>query len=60
MKLNFVCSYPEKRNRAGFVDISPTLVIIIDASMERCLRVSVYHSIETQKVEFKKIEIDGI
>ena len=34
MKLNFVCSYPEKRNRPGFDDISPTLVI--DASMERC------------------------
>ena len=36
-KTVFVCPsffpYPEKRNRPGFVDISPTLVI--DTSMER-------------------------
>ena len=31
------CPYPEKRNRLGFVDICPTLVI--DTSMERSLRV---------------------
>ena len=29
--------YPEKRNRPGFIDISPTLVI--DTSMERSSRV---------------------
>ena len=29
-----VCPYPEKRNRPGFVNISPTLVI--DTSMEMC------------------------
>ena len=32
-----VCPYPEKRNRPGFVNISPTLVI--DTSMERSSRV---------------------
>ena len=30
------CPYPQKRNRPGFVDISPTLVIV--TSMERSLR----------------------
>ena len=34
---NPVCPYPEKRNRPGFVYISPTLVI--DTSMERSSRV---------------------
>ena len=31
------CPYPEKRNRHGFADISPTL--IIDTSMERSSQV---------------------
>ena len=32
------CPYPEKRNRPGFVDISPT-ALVIDTSMERSSRV---------------------
>ena len=41
------CPYAEKRNRPGFVDISPTLVI--DTSTERSLRV-LYHG--NQKCDF--------
>ena len=36
-EIKIFCPYPEKRNRPGFVDISPTLVI--DTSMERSSRV---------------------
>ena len=35
------CPYPKKRNRPGFVDISPTLVI--DTSMEKSPRVLLEH-----------------
>ena len=37
LKLNFVCSYPEKRNEPGLVNISPTSVI--DTSIERSSQV---------------------
>ena len=38
-KIKF-CPYPEKRNRPGFIDISPTL--LIDTSMERSSRILEY------------------
>ena len=50
------CPYSEKRNRPGFVNISPTLVI--DASTERSSRV-LQHG--TKKIDFsfsKKFEIE--
>ena len=48
VKIQF-CSYPEKRNHPGFVNISPTLVI--DTSIERSLVVASYYSMETPKFE---------
>ena len=58
--MNFVRSYPdflnaEKRNRPGFVDISPTLVI--DTSTERFSRVLQHRN---QQFDFfsKKFEIE--
>ena len=42
--------YAEKRNRPGFVDISPTLVI--DTSMERSLQVASYYNMGTKKFDF--------
>ena len=44
--------YPVKRNRPGFVDISPTLVI--DTSMERSLRV-LQHGNTKLWIVFKKV-----
>ena len=56
------CPYPEfpyaeKRNRPGFVNISPTLVI--DTSMERSSRVP-HHGNPEMWNFFKKFEIDEI
>ena len=44
-----ICPYPDKRNRPGFVDISPTLVI--ETSMERSSRVQQHGN---PKILFKK------
>ena len=55
-KIEF-CPYPEKRNRPGFVNISPTLVI--DKSMERSLRV-LQHGNRIIWYFSKKFEIDKI
>ena len=50
------CPYSEKKNRPGFVDISPT-ALAIDTSMERSSRVLQHGN---QKIWFfsKKFEID--
>ena len=48
-----VCPYPEKINRPGFVNISPTLVI--DTSMERSTRV--LHHGNQKKFFSEKVEI---
>ena len=50
------CSYPEKRNRPGFIDINPTLVI--DTLIERSSRVLQHGN--PKKVIFLKFEIDEI
>ena len=51
-EIEIFCSYPEKRNRPGVVDISPTLVI--DTSMERCSRI-LQHSNPKSWIFFKKV-----
>ena len=57
-KIEF-CLYPEKRNRPGFVDISPTLVI--DTSMDRSSLVLVQHwNPKNYNFFSKKFEIDKI
>ena len=48
-----VCPYPERRNRTGFVNISPTLVI--DTSMERSSRVLQHGNPKIFRFFFKKI-----
>ena len=53
-KLNFFCPYLEQRNRPGFVDISPTLVI--DTSMERSSLILQHGSTEIRTF-FNKVEI---
>ena len=48
------CQYPEKRNHPGFVNISPTLVYIIDTSMKRSSRV-LQHGNPKIWIFFKKV-----
>ena len=50
---NRICPYPEKRNRPGFIDISPTLVI--DTSMERCSRVVKHKYYKKKKKSCKHV-----
>ena len=50
-KILSVCPYPEKRNHPGFVNISPTLVII-----HQWKGVLEHYSMKTQKVNLKKIQ----
>ena len=49
-------SIPKKRNRPGFVDISPTLVI--DTSMERSSRVLLHKCKHKNSNFFKNFEIE--
>ena len=54
---NRICPHPEKRNHPGFVNISPTLVII-DASIERFWRVLQHGNPKSRFFFKKKLKIE--